>query len=104
VEEMAAVLVDCGGGIKKKKKTGGAAERREKPMVALGGCVGFLWWSWWWRNWWWCWLVAATAGRERERKNCRNGGRGAGFWPILDPIFSSIRSSMKPVFIGCGRG
>jgi len=31
-------------------------------------------------------------GGEREgKKNCKNMGRGAGFWPTLDPIFSSFR-------------
>jgi len=30
-------------------------------------------------------------GGEREgEKNCRNGGRGAGFWSILDLLFSSL--------------
>jgi hypothetical protein len=53
-------------------------------------------------GWWLCWLpvvelvveklvVAGTTRRERERKNCINRGRGAGFWPTLDPIFSSLR-------------
>jgi hypothetical protein len=36
-------------------------------------------------------LVGGWKGGEREgEKNCRNGGRGAGFWPILDLLFSSI--------------
>ena len=44
-------------------------------------------------------------GGEREgEKNYRNGDRGAGFWPTLDPIFSSLRSSTKPLFIGGRRG
>jgi hypothetical protein len=41
-------------------------------------------------------LVAALVGGwnrgEREgEKNCINGGRGAVFRPILDPIFSCLR-------------
>ena len=31
-------------------------------------------------------------------------GREAGFWPILDLIFSSLRPSNLPLFIGNGRG
>jgi hypothetical protein len=33
-------------------------------------------------------LVGGWNGGEREgEKNCRNGGRGAGFWSILDLLF-----------------
>jgi hypothetical protein len=36
-------------------------------------------------------LVGGWNGGEREgEKNCRNGGRGAGFWSILDLLFSSL--------------
>ena len=41
---------------------------------------------------------------QEEEKNCINGGRGAGFWPILDPIFSSLRPWNAALFIGGGRG
>jgi hypothetical protein len=36
-------------------------------------------------------VVAGTAGREKEKKNCKNRGRGAGFWPTLDLIFFLLR-------------
>jgi hypothetical protein len=37
-------------------------------------------------------LVGGWNGEEREgEKNCRNGGRGTGFWPILDLNFSSLQ-------------
>ena len=69
------------------------SEREEEMVVVSGVGVAGLW------------LGIATCGGasggeagggwnggEREgEKNCRNGGRGAGFWPILDPIFSSTR-------------
>jgi hypothetical protein len=93
---------------KKKKKTGGAAERREKSTVALGGrwvvvlasCggdydgeagVGFGWW------------LERRRERGREKK-LQKQGREAGFWPTLDPIFSSLKPSTQPLFIGGGRG
>ena len=59
-------------------------------------------------GWWLCWLpvvelvVTRMAGRERERKNCRNGSRGAGFWPTLDQIFSFLGSWNRLLFIGGG--
>ena len=44
-------------------------------------------------------------GGEREgEKNCRNGGRGAGFWSILDLLFSSLMPRNATLFIGGGRG
>jgi hypothetical protein len=71
----------CGGGgrwQRKQKKTGGAAERREKSTVALGGCVGFLWWSWylWWCVGRVCWYYRWRRQlwkrwREKERKTER---------------------------------
>jgi hypothetical protein len=37
-------------------------------------------------------LVGVWNGGEREgKKNYRNRGRGTGFSPTLDPIFSSLR-------------
>jgi len=35
------------------------------------------------------WWLERRGEREGE-KNCKNRGRGVGFWPILDPIFSSL--------------
>jgi len=50
-------------------------------------------------------LVGGWNGEEREgKKNCRNVGRGASFWPTLDPIFSSFRPWNAALFIGGGRG
>jgi hypothetical protein len=36
-------------------------------------------------------VVAGTAKRERERKNCRNGGSWADFWLTLNLIFPFLR-------------
>jgi hypothetical protein len=44
---------------------------------------------------------------EREREAAEKEekqGRWLVFSPILDPIFSSFRSPMEPLFIGSGRG
>ena len=49
-------------------------------------------------------LLAGTAGREMEEKKLQKWGKRAGFWLILDPIFSSIRPSTPPLFIEGGRG
>jgi len=35
--------------------------------------------------------VAGTAEREGDKKTAKTGGRGVGFWPTLNPIFSSLR-------------
>jgi len=45
-----------------------------------------------------------SSGEREGKKNCRNVGRRAGFWPTLDPIFSSFRPSTPPLFIGGWRG
>jgi len=46
--------------------------------------------------------------REREREERTLAGRKTGekliFWLILDPIFSSLRPSNPPLFIGGRRG
>ena len=50
-------------------------------------------------------LVDGWNGGEREgEKSCRNEAVGAGFFPTLDPIFSSFRTSNPPLFIGGERG
>jgi len=41
--------------------------------------------------------------REKEKK-CAEIGKKLVFWLILDPIFSSLRPSNPPLFIGGGRG
>jgi hypothetical protein len=94
-QEASAEVVMAGVGCGRKKKT---LQRREKgwkeKRESRGGSLVV--------GWWLCWLpvvelvveklvVVGTTRRERERKNCINGGRGAGFWPTLDPIFSSLR-------------
>jgi len=51
---------------------------------------------------------AEEAAGEREREERTLAGRKTGeklvFWLILDPIFSSLRPSNPPLFIGGGRG
>ena len=42
--------------------------------------------------------------RERERETAETGAVGAGFLLNLDLIFSSLRPSTQPLFIGGGRG
>jgi len=49
------------------------------------------------------WWLERRGEREWE-KNCKNRGRGVGFWPILDPIFSSLMPWNAALFIGGGRG
>jgi hypothetical protein len=41
--------------------------------------------------------------REKEKK-CAETGKKLVFWLTLDPIFSSLRPSNPPLFIGGGRG
>jgi len=88
-----------------KKKTGGAAEMREKPAVALGGqlvvvsCGG---------------VDGGKTGDESgggwrprwrgKREKLQKQGKWLLFWLILDPIFSSLKPSNPPLFIGGGRG
>jgi len=48
------------------------------------------------------WWLERRRGRGREKK-LQKRGREAGFWPTLDPIFSSLRPSTQPLFIGGGR-
>jgi len=42
--------------------------------------------------------------RERDDRKRRKTGEVAGFSPILDPIFSSLKLSTETLFIGGGRG
>jgi len=65
-------------------------------VVGLATCGGETGWGsgWWLERW---------RERERERKNCKNGAKRL-FFTTLNPIFSSIRSSTEPLFIGGGRG
>jgi hypothetical protein len=52
-------------------------------------------------------VVAEGHGAERGRgkgENCRNKGKWLVFWLTLAPIFSSLRPSNPPLFIGGGRG
>jgi len=50
-------------------------------------------------------LVGGWNGGEREgEKKLQKQGKKAGFWPTLDLIFSSLRPSNPPLFIGDARG
>jgi hypothetical protein len=50
-------------------------------------------------------LVGGWNGGERKgEKKLQKQGRKAVFFTTLNPIFSSIRSSTEPLFIGGGRG
>jgi hypothetical protein len=60
-------------------------------------------------GWWLCWLpvVELMVGRPVMRlvvAEVRKQGKWLVFWLILDPIFSSLRLSNPPLFIGGGRG
>jgi hypothetical protein len=90
-ERLMAVLGESFGrrsrcGRKKKLVCRGERKAHGGSWWSIGGYVDFMWWSWWW-----LWLVARTAKRERERKKLQKRGREAGFWPTLDPIFSSLK-------------
>jgi hypothetical protein len=52
-------------------------------------------------------VVAEGHDGERGRGNrekLQKQGKWLVFWLILDPIFSSLKSSTEPLFIGGGRG
>jgi hypothetical protein len=87
-----------GRGCREERETNGGC------WCSVGGCVGFLWWSWWWEDrWWGWWWLKRRRERGREEK-LHKRGREAGFFPTLDPIFSSLRPCNSPLFIGGGRG
>jgi hypothetical protein len=71
--------------------------RGEAETPSVGGGGRFLWG-----------LQGLKKQREREREERTLAGRKTGeklvFWLILDPIFSSLRPSNPPLFIGGGRG
>jgi hypothetical protein len=52
-------------------------------------------------------VVAEGHDGERGRGNrekLQKQGKWLVFWLILDPIFSSLKSSTEPLFIGGGKG
>jgi len=72
--------------------------RGEAEMPSVGGGGRFMWG-----------LQGLKKQREREREERTLAGRKKTgekllFWLILDPIFSSLRPSNPPLFIGGGRG
>jgi len=95
VSEAVAEMVSHGRGSKRRRRKREGLQRGERNrrwLLVVGG--------------WLCWLpvvelmmkklvvslVGGWNGGEREgKKNCRNGGRGTGFSPTLDPNFSSLR-------------
>jgi len=89
--------------LRKKKKFAEKRERLEGEeresrggclVVVLASCGGAGGGSGWWLD---------RRGERRREKNYINGGRGADFWPTLDPIFSSFRPWNTLLFIGGGR-
>jgi len=95
VAEAVAEMVAGGRGSKRRRRKREGLQRGERNrrwLLVVGG--------------WLCWLpvvelmmkklvvslVGGWIDEEREgKKNCRNGGRGTGFSPTLDPNFSSLR-------------
>jgi len=108
VEEMVAVLAACGGGRKKKKicKVRGKTSRWLPPNAGEDlGLWGGLAVVYWWRRKVSVGSSTAEDAEEREKeKKCAEIGKKLVFWLILDPIFSSLRPSNPPLFIGGGRG
>jgi hypothetical protein len=104
------VAVEVGGrGSKRRRKREGLqrGERNRRWLLVV--------------DWWLCWLpvvelmvgrpvmrvvVAEGHGGEKgrgKREKFQKQGKWLVFWLILDPIFSSLRPSNPPLFIGGGR-
>jgi hypothetical protein len=108
-ERLMAALVESFGcwsrcGRKKKLVCRGERKVHGGSWWSVGGFVGFLWWSWWWRSWLWLWLVAGTAGREREKKTAETGAEGLVFGRLWTPFSSCSGHEMHPYLLEAEEG